>query len=243
MAKTDELWPGGYRLTFDDRAFLPGTDSFLLGAFPRVARGEKVCDLGCGGGILGLLLLSRQPECSVTGVEMQESACALARENTADNGLSDRLVCLCADLRALKGILPCGGFDRVITNPPYFRTGSGPAAAGGARQTARSDAACTISDVCAAGAALLRWGGCFDVVFRAERLSELLVAMTQHRLEPKRLRWVQPRVDAAPSLALVEGKKGAHAGLITAPPLLLHQADGSETPELAEIYFRNREGL
>lgn len=36
MIKQDQLWPGGFRFLFDDELFQPGTDSFLLGSFPRL---------------------------------------------------------------------------------------------------------------------------------------------------------------------------------------------------------------
>ena len=59
MIKQDQLWPGGFRFLFDDGLFQPGTDSFLLGSFPRLRRGERVCDLGAGTGLLDLLLLKK----------------------------------------------------------------------------------------------------------------------------------------------------------------------------------------
>ena len=58
MEKTDWLWPGGVRYVYDEAAFRPGTDTFLLGAFPKLWRGARVCDLGAGIGLLCLLLLS-----------------------------------------------------------------------------------------------------------------------------------------------------------------------------------------
>ena len=61
---------------WDDGLFRPSTDTFLLGAFPRLRRGMTVCDLGAGTGLLGLLLLAREPELTVTGVELQPAACA-----------------------------------------------------------------------------------------------------------------------------------------------------------------------
>ena len=58
MEHWDELWPGGFRFRFDDNVFKHSTDTFLLGDFAEVRRGERVCDLGAGIGLLGLLLLS-----------------------------------------------------------------------------------------------------------------------------------------------------------------------------------------
>ena len=78
MVKQDQLWPGGFRFFFDDGLFQPGTDSFLLGSFPRLRRGARVCDLGAGTGLLGLLLLAREPSLQVTNVELQEAAVELA---------------------------------------------------------------------------------------------------------------------------------------------------------------------
>ena len=57
MLKRDTLWEGGYSFYFDDELFQPSTDSFVLSAFPRLKSGERVCDLGCGSGLLGILLL------------------------------------------------------------------------------------------------------------------------------------------------------------------------------------------
>ena len=81
MEKTDWLWPGGVRYVYDEAAFRPGTDTFLLGAFPKLWRGARVCDLGAGIGLLGLLLLAREPSLRVTNVELQ--AHAATRRRTA----------------------------------------------------------------------------------------------------------------------------------------------------------------
>ena len=89
MEHWDELWPGGFRFRFDDNVFKPSTDTFLLGDFTEVRRGERVCDLGAGIGLLGLLLLARQQELHITNIDIDSAACALAEENAAVNGPPD----------------------------------------------------------------------------------------------------------------------------------------------------------
>jgi len=236
MERMDRLWPDGPVFYFDDALFAPGTDSFLLAHFTRAKRAERVCDLGAGTGLLGLLLLSREPTLAIDNVEIQEAALSLARKTCKANNLvmSHHL----ADLRVLDGILPAGSFDLVISNPPYFKAGSGFSAATAAKQAAREESTCTVEDVCRAAARLLRWGGRLSVVYRPERLVDLLDAMRASGIEPKRLRLVQNTAAAAPSLVLVEGKRGGKSGLIIEPPLILKDADGSESADYRAAYFR-----
>lgn len=241
MVKQDQLWPGGFRFFFDDGLFQPGTDSFLLGSFPRLRRGLRVCDLGAGTGLLGLLLLARELDLQVTNVELQEAAVDLARQNAALNGLTDRVVNLRADLRDRAQLPPAGRFDLVVSNPPYFETGRGGEAKCTERRIARTDGTCTLHQLCTAASLLLHHGGAFCLIFRAERMANLFACLQECALEPKRLRLVQNTAQSAPKLLLLEARKGGKPGLSVLPPLLLCGSDGGETPELAQIYFRDKE--
>ena len=179
MEHWDELWPGGFRFRFDDNVFKPSTDTFLLGAFAEVRRGERVCDLGAGIGLLGLLLLARQQELHITNIDIDSAACALAEENAAVNGLEDRVAVLRADLRDRTALPKAGSFDLCVANPPYFPPHTGRVAEG-SRGTSRSETACTFDQLCAAAAYLLRSGGRFCLVHRAERTAELMDVLRRH---------------------------------------------------------------
>ena len=120
----------------------------------------------------------------------------------------------------------------MISNPPYFPAGSGASAEGEARRNAREECTCTLEDVCAAAKRVLRYGGRFALVHRAERLTDVLCAMRESGIEPKRLRFLAKSAASAPSLLLVEGKRGGKSGLVIEPPLI----PGS--PEWEHVYFR-----
>ena len=152
MEHWESLCPGGYRFVYDDALFPPGTDTFLLSSLPRLRPGLRVCDLGAGTGLLGLLLLQRQPQLQVTGVELQESAVRLAERAAVENCLTDRLFPLHGDLRQIRSLLGTGSFDLVVSNPPYYAPGSGALAAEGPRQSARAEVCCTLEVVCQAAA-------------------------------------------------------------------------------------------
>ena len=236
MEHRDRLWPGGYTFLYDDGLFRPSTDTFLLGAFPRLRRGMTVCELGAGTGLLSLLLLAREPELTVTGVELQPQACALFRRTAEENGLQGRMHCLEGDLR--QGLLPPGRFRLAVANPPYFPPDAGAVAPDAARRTARAETDCTLSQLCAAAARALTWGGSFCLVHRPDRLADVLEELRRVRLEPKRLRLVQYRAEKAPSLVLAEGRKGARPGLELLAPLILTGPDGRDTAEVRRIYHR-----
>lgn len=123
MEHWEYLKPDGLRFVWDDTLFRPGTDSFLLSSLPKLSAGLRVCDLGCGTGLLGLLLLQRQSELTVTGVDIQPAAVALAERAAAENRLTDRLMFRCIDLRQVRQHFPTGSFDlesatRPTTRPP-----------------------------------------------------------------------------------------------------------------------------
>ena len=237
----EQLCPGGFRFVWEDSLFRPSTDSFLLSSLPRLRPGLRVCDLGCGTGLLALLLLQRQRALQVTGMDIQPAAIALAEQAAEENGLTDHLSFLCANLRQTRQHFVTGSFDLVVCNPPYYPPFSGKIAADSARRTARSETAATLTDICGVAAYLLRWGGSLCLVHKPERLADVICALRAAAMEPKRLRFVQNRAGDAPSLFLIEGCRGGKPGLSLEPPLILKTDSGAPTAELDAIYFRTQE--
>lgn len=209
--RTQKEFIGPFTMRQQEGVFPLGSDSQALGGFAQVRKKEKVCDLGCGGGVLGLYLLAREPSLQVTGLELNETAAALARENFAVNGLDARVVQ--GDIRNIRALFPAGYFDLAVSNPPYFAAGSG--YSGGAE---RMEQTCTLDDVCAAAGRCVKNGGRFAIVHRPERLCDLFCALRQYDLEPKRMCFVQAP-DLPPSAVLVEAYKQGKPGLTVLPTI------------------------
>lgn len=239
MEHWEAIRPGGFCFVWEDGLFRPGTDTFLLSSLPRLKPGLRVCDLGCGTGLLSLLLLQRQPQLTVTGIDLQPEAIRLAEKAARENCLTDRLSFRLEDLR--ETALPAGSFDLAASNPPYYPQSSGRLAADASRRAARAELYATLEDLYRAAARLLRWGGSFCLVHKPERLTDLLCAGREAGLEPKRLRFVCRRPGDPPSLLLLECRRGGRPGLTAEPPLVLEAPDGSPSPEVERIYFRQED--
>ena len=238
MVHWEELRPGGLRFAYADHLFKPGTDTFLLSSFPRLRPGLRVCDLCGGTGLLGLALLERQRDLFVAEIELVPEAAELARTCGEANSLGDRFSVVNGDVREAGRYFPAGSFDLAVCNPPYYVPGSGRAPSSASLRAARSESFCTLEELTAAAARLVRWGGSFCLVHKPERLTDVLSALRQSALEPKRLRFVCRRPELPPSLFLAEGRRGGKPGLRIEPPLVLETAEGRSTPELDRIYFR-----
>jgi len=233
----EPLWPDG-PVFCQAPHFRLSTDSVLLADFVPAGKCRRGIDLGCASGAILLLLLWRAGNLNMTGLELIPEAAALAEENLARNALSPRGSILQGDIRRYRDYFPTGSFDLVVTNPPYFPVGHGPAAPETGRANARSELSCSLEELCRAAAFLLKTGGRFCLVHKPERLAELFSVMSACGLEPKRLRPVCPRPGAAPSLVLVEGRRGGKPGLSFEPALLLSDATGGESAEYRRIYHR-----
>ena len=200
--KTEQLGP--YTLSWPEGVFPLGGDSLALGEFATIKPRWKVCDLGTGSGALLLLLARRAEGLSLTGVELHPLSARTARDNLDANGLAGEIVE--GDLR--NSPLPAGSFDLVISNPPYF-----PVNAGKSGGSARSEESCTLEELCAAAARLVRNGGRFALCHRPERLCDVLCALRSHGLEPKRLKLLSHGPGHPPSLILVEAVRQGKPGL------------------------------
>ena len=71
-----------------------GSDAFLLSAFCRPQKSGRAADLGCGTGVIALLLAARGTYAHVTGVEIQETFAAITRQNIENNGFSHTVTAL-----------------------------------------------------------------------------------------------------------------------------------------------------
>ncbi|SDA27160.1 tRNA1(Val) A37 N6-methylase TrmN6 [Ruminococcus sp. YE71] len=210
-----------------------GTDAFLLADFAAPRHKDTVADLCSGCGIVAAVMYERFRPREMTAVEIDGEGTELFRRTIAESGL-ENVTAVCADLKEWRAERE---LDLITCNPPYFAENAGfisPTAA-----NARHELLCSFGDVCRSAKLSLKYGGRLCICNRPERLCDIMTAMRENGIEPKRLRFVAKNPDEAPWLVLAEGKKGGKPFLTVEKTLYTTAPDGSFTDELRACYLSN----
>ena len=236
----DDLQLNGWQIWQNTKFFRFGTDGVLLADFARCKKRERFIDLCSGTGIVPFMLLARGDADRAEALELQPELCRLLRKSCAENRCEDRFAVIEGDLKEIKSLCKAGEYDLVTVNPPYEPMGRGVLGKNPHRELARREVACTLEDVVAAAAYLLKPGGRLAMVHRVFRLPEILEKMKQYHLAPSRIRMVQGHEGENPMVVLIEGIRDSRKELTAEPALILHRADGEMSDELLKIYRRER---
>ncbi len=205
-----------------------GTDAFLLAAFIKASPRARAAELGCGTGIISLLLAAREKLGSIYAFEVQESFYELTAKNITHNGFDNVIFPVCADVRELKAVHTGGELDVVFSNPPYMKTDSGKRNESDEKYIARHEVMGGIDDFCAAASRLLKHGGKFYAVWRPDRLCDIICSMRAHGLEPKEMTFVHADTLTEPSIVLICATKGGRPAIKVTKPLILHDDTSKE---------------
>ena len=235
--RVDDLHRNGYVIIQDPKRFCFGIDAVILSGFAEVKKGENVMDLCTGTGIIPILLEAKTEGSHFTGLEIQEESVEMARRSVRLNGLEDKVTIDFGDVKNTEALYRASSFDVVTVNPPYMNEGGGLKNGYSPKTIARHEVLCSLEDVVDAAARLLVPQGRLYMVHRPHRLTDIMVTLRNHRLEPKRLRFVHSYADREPVMVLVEAVSNGKPMLKVMPPLIIYKEDGEYTGEIMKIYY------
>lgn len=234
--RLDDLQRDGLMIIQNPGWFCFGMDAVLLTGFAKAGKGNRVLDLGCGNGVIPLLMSAKTAGEHFEGLEIQADIADMARRSIRYNHLEDKIHITIGDIREASSYFKAASFDVVTTNPPYMIYDHGLTNPAGHKAVARHEILCSLEDVIRESSVLLKPGGHFFMVHRPFRLSEIMNTMVRYRLEPKRMRLVYPYVDKDPNMVLIEGVRGGNQGMVVEKPLIVYEDVNQYTPEVLELY-------
>jgi tRNA1Val (adenine37-N6)-methyltransferase len=169
-------------------------------------------------------------------VEIQRDLWEFARRNFEENGLGEALTAVHGDLRCGPGEPVPGGFDLVVSNPPFRKAGEGRMNPDPRKKIARHDVTCTLSDVFRAAGRHLSSAGRFATIGLPRRLPEILSCAAEAGIFPEKIRFVHSYEGRPANLLLFAGRRRKVPELAIPPPLVVYEGRGRYHPEVERIY-------
>ena len=240
MERIDDLQYENLKIIQDTDGFRFGIDSVLLTEFARdIKQGSKIVDLGTGTGILGILLSKKVMPSKIIGIEKQRDVAEMAKRSIKLNSLEDMFEIINCDINDLK--LEKNYYDVVVTNPPYKKSSTGIKSQNEKQRISRFETSATLDDWIRVSSNLLNTKGSFYMVYRTDRLTELIEIMRKYKLEVKKLRFVFSKVEEQSNLVLIKAVKNGNTFLKIEKPLIIYNQDNSYTDEIKNIYKAEEE--
>ncbi|KMV78029.1 tRNA1(Val) (adenine(37)-N6)-methyltransferase [Faecalibacillus faecis] len=210
-------------------------DTVLLSQFCTINKDVRnIVDFGTNNAAIPLLLSKRTPK-KITGIEIQEEAVELAKRNVQMNDLEEQIEIIHGDIKEVVKTLPKA--QLIICNPPFFKVGEDSNLNENEYLTiARHEVKIDLEGIISSAAYLLDNKGRFAIVHRPDRMIDILNLMQKYDIEPKRIRFVYPKMNRESHVLLVEGMYKGKKGIKIESPLYAHNDDGSYSNEVRKMF-------
>lgn len=210
-------------------------DTVLLANFCTLNKDlNQIIDFGTNNAAIPLLL-SKRTDKKIIGVELQEEAVSLAKKNVILNNLEDQIEIVHDDIKEY--VKNAQKVKLVVCNPPFFKVGERSHLNDNEYlQIARHEIKINLEEIVQSAAMILDNKGRFAMVHRPDRMIEIINCMQKYDIEPKRIRFVYPKVGKESHIFLIEGMYKGNKGVKIEAPLYAHEDDGHYTKEVRIMF-------
>ena len=233
------------------------SDSLFLWDFARkncsFKASQSLLDVGCGCGILGLLL-ARDFNCALSCIDIQPQNCQLAQINAEANDIKASIICadFFKDWESENSRIPSNfdenfripslgfqrskSFERIICNPPFYDFGGENKNAH--KNTSRNASSFDISAFASKCSKLLAPKGELVLCYDARLIDRLLQALLEAGLKPIKLAFLHSKPSKPANVVLVVAKKGAKSPLCVFGSLFACNENGAHTDFAKEVFIQ-----
>ena len=233
------------------------SDSLFLWDFARkncsFKASQSLLDVGCGCGILGLLL-ARDFNCALSCIDIQPQNCELAQMNAQANDIKASIICadFFEDWESGNSRIPSNfdensripsqsfqrsqGFERIICNPPFYDFGGENKNAH--KNTSRNASSFDISAFASKCSKLLAPKGELVLCYDARLVDRLLQALLEAGLKPIKLAFLHSKPSKPANVVLVVAKKGAKSPLCVFGSLFACNESGTHSDFAKEVFIK-----
>ena len=192
---------------------------FLYGFIERFAPKGRVLDVGCGCGVLGLLVARDCTKVALEAVEKQEAFVELAAINARVNGISLKLHH--GDFLEFED---AAGYDYIISNPPFYNDGAS-LSQNEMKAIARSNTSLPLQPFLEKVSKLLKPHGHLLFCYDASQFALVAAAVVALGMRITDARFVHSKIDRVSKLVLLHVRKNSKALMKVHPPLIAFEGD------------------
>jgi len=167
-----------------------GTDGVLLGAWASVPGPQsRVLDVGCGTGLIALMLAQRTEYVAVDALEIDPSSARQALDNFQNSPWKERVQCIQSSFQDYSS--QCKSrYDLIICNPPFFSGSSKTPSK--ELNLARHDDSLSLADIFRGSVSLMKKTCIISLILPIEKEAQAMDLITEHKLYCNRLTRVIP---------------------------------------------------
>jgi len=210
------------------------TDPILLANFIEISKNIKIADLGTGSAIMPLLLADNENIDEIYGFEIQEEIADMATRTIELNDLESKIKIYNIDINEIEATK--NKVDLIITNPPYMKLEDGKISSNLEKAISRHEVKLKLSQLIKKASEMLNKKGSFNIIFRTERLEELLEILKINKLYTKRIRFIYSKKGKTSKLFMLEAKKNIKNTLQIEETLYIYNQNNSYTNEVLKYY-------
>ena len=204
-----------------ERGYRYNSDTLLLYDFIAsfVPKGE-ILDVGCGCGILGLLLKRDFPNVNMHLLDIQEQNCIITKANATQNAIEIESITTSDFLEAKFE----HKFDMIVSNPPFYHQG-GVKSEDNTLSLSRHSSALPFEAFALKATKTLSNRGYFCFCYDAKQIDSLMAALLQNGLNVEDICFVYPKEDKEASLVLIRARKNSKTLCKVHPPLFIYTGE------------------
>jgi len=195
--------------------------------------GKRALDIGCGSGIIALMLLQRGVS-SAVGIEIDPLAAAEAAENAKESFWGDRIDIVCGDFCDPATVQDLFFFDLIVSNPPFFSNAlKSPDSKRNA--TRHNDETLPFETLIQNASALLADNGLFSLILPVPEAEIFIQKAASCHLFPTEIHHIFSKPHKPESRQIVVLKKQSSPQPFVEKSLCVYQSDGSYSEDYKRV--------
>lgn len=218
MKEINDLYDYGYKIVQKSDYFKFSLDSILLANFVNINMADsKLLDF-CTGNCPIPIILSNSIK-NIVAFEVQKEIYDLGDESLSLNNINN-VKLINDDIKNIGNYYEEGYFDIITCNPPYFKViDSSRINDNNVKAIARHEILIKLEDIVSLAYKFLRDKGKLYIVYRPDRLMELLKLFDKYKFGVKKLQCCYNNSESLSSMILIEAMKNGHDDLKIMAPL------------------------